>query len=148
MMNEQDESGEGMMHDMDFDLCEFADRLTVHMEPELAKRKQRIKLDVSAVHRSQVVGDESVLAKVFTGILACVSKAVTAGREITFSIRELPKLRTGYIHYCFSVGDFTVLSDYDDMSALVDMLSGDIEMTGKPGQACRLTVTLGLKIRE
>ena len=170
------ESGNMVIHDMDFDLCEFAEKLKVFMGPELAEKNQRIELDVSGVCRTQVVGDQNALEKIFINLLSNASKYSENGADIHFCIREMPRLRTGYAHYCFSVQDqgigiaedkleviFEPFERVEDTrtskvpyiglglaitKSLVEMLKGDIAVTSTPGQGSCFTVTVELKVRE
>lgn len=148
------ESVNKVIHDIDFDLCEFAEKLKTFMESELAEKNQRIKLDVAGVYRSHVVGDENALKKIFINLLSNASKYSEDGAEIHFSIREMPRLRTGYAHYFFSVqaqgiGKVSYIGMRPDIEkSLIEMLKGDIEVIRMPEQDDCLTVTLELKVRE
>lgn len=142
------ESDNLVMHDTDFNLHEFANKLVAVMRTELKERNQTIELDLSAVYQPYVTGDEKVLEKFFFDLLSNASKYSWNGSRISFSVRELPRIRTGYIHCCFSVETPYIELGLVITRSLVEILNGDIEEKSIPGQRSCFTVTLQLKVRE
>ena len=76
--------------------------LRKHLKPLLATKNQKLLIEKQAYHTT-FYADRSVLQKIMANLLAFISRATPSKGVISLKIFELPALKSGYVHYRFSL---------------------------------------------
>lgn len=170
------ESGKISLADEDFDLPETIENLLTIVHPQMAAKKQELKVDLANIQHEHVVGDPMRLQQVFVNIMGNAIKFTPEGGSISLQICEKPSRIHGCGCYEFTFTDtgcgmdedfvkrvFDPFSRANDsrvtkiegtglgmsiVKSIVSMMNGTIEVESAVGVGSTFRVTVYLKLRD
>ncbi len=170
------ESGTIGLSEEPFDLPESIENLITIMNPQIAAKKQELKVDLVDIKHEHVLGDPTRLQQVFVNIMGNSVKFTPEGGTIGLRIAELPSKIPGSGCYEFTFSDtgcgmseeflktvfepFTRANDsrttkiegtglgMSIVKSVVTLMSGTIDVASKEGEGTTFTVMVHLKLRD
>lgn len=170
------ESGSIGLADEPFDLPESIESLITIMNPQIAAKKQELKVDLVNIKHEYVIGDPTRLQQVFVNIMGNSIKFTPEGGIIGLRITELPSSIPGSGCYEFVFSDtgcgmskefmktvfepFTRANDSRTtkvegtglgmaiVKSVVSLMNGTIDVDSVEGKGTTFTVMVHLKLRD
>lgn len=170
------ESGSIGLADEPFDLPESIENLITMMNPQIAAKKQELKVELIDIKHEHVIGDPTRLQQVFVNIMGNSIKFTPEGGTIGLRITELPSRISDSGCYEFVFTDtgcgmskefmetvfepFTRANDSRTtkvegtglgmaiVKSVVTLMNGTIEVDSVEGEGSTFTVVIHLKLRD
>ena len=170
------ESGSIGLADEPFDLPESIENLITIMNPQIAAKRQELKVDLVDIKHEHVIGDPTRLQQVFVNIMGNSIKFTPEGGTIGLRISELPSNIPGSGCYEFVFSDtgcgmskeflktvfepFTRANDsrvtkvegtglgMAIVKSVVTLMNGTIDVESVEGEGTTFTVVVHLKLRD
>lgn len=170
------ESGTIGLSEESFELSETIESLITIINPQIAAKKQNLKVDLMEIKHEHVIGDPTRLQQVFVNIMGNSIKFTPEGGDISLRIAELPSRIPDSGCYEFVFADtgcgmseeflktvfepFTRANDSRTtkvegtglgmaiVKSVVDMMNGSVEVESTEGEGTTFTVTVHLKLRD
>ena len=170
------ESGSIDLAEEPFDLPESVENLITIMNPQIAAKKQELKVELINIKHEHVLGDPTRLQQVFVNIMGNSIKFTPEGGTIGLRITELPSRipESGCYEFVFSdtgcgmspeflktvFDPFTRANDSRTtkvegtglgmaiVKSVVTLMSGSIDVDSVEGEGTTFTVVVHLKLRD
>lgn len=170
------ESGSIGLAEEPFDLSESIENLITMMNPQIAAKKQELKVDLVDIKHEHVIGDPTRLQQVFVNIMGNSIKFTPDGGTISLRITELPSHIPSSGCYEFVFSDtgcgmskefmktvFEPFARANDsrttkvegtglgmaiVKSVVTLMNGTIDVDSVEGEGTTFTVVVHLKLRD
>ncbi len=170
------ESGSIGLSEEPFNLPETVGNLVTIVHPQIAAKKQNLKVDMVGIKHEHVLGDPTRLQQVFVNIMGNAIKFTPDGGDITLRVAELPSRipESGCYEFTFSdtgcgmseefmktvFDPFTRANDSRTtkiegtglgmaiVKSVVSLMNGTVDVASKEGEGTTFTVTVHLKLRD
>lgn len=170
------ESGEMVLAEEDIDLGELVDSLCLAVQPQIKKKHQTLKLDISRLDRRKVLGDRVRLEQMLLNVLSNAVKYTDDGGEIELSLRAIRESTDGMTKLTVEISDngIGMTPDFKERiflpferdtlpevraregtglglsisKRIVDSMNGSISVESKLGEGSTFKIELALRLAK